>query len=474
MEKYSFIVVDILIALGAAIMLIATVSTYKLIKKIKSSRYEKQWEMLLVFMILFFLGYISILFFLKEGDRLLFSYLVGFIFFFGALFVFLVVHTGRKTIVDLLNTTVSKAYVENVIHSMADTLIVIDTDENASVRTVNNAALNLLKYQENDLVGHSVKKILSPNLFSKAHVLELNDLDEVKDLETSYITQDGEEIPISFSSSVLRDIGGNIEGVIYVAQDIRERKQAEEKIKKYVMQLKESEEKLKEMNASKDKFFSIIAHDLRNPFGSVLGYSEIISQDCETLDKAELKDFAEMLHKQAKTIYDLLENLLTWSRVQTGRMVYNPEHLNLEEKMMKVYYLYKEISEKKNVELTVNCEVRSLVFVDDNMIFTVMRNLVSNAVKFSPQNGMIKLIAKEDNKQVIVSVEDTGVGMTEEDQQKLFKIGVQHSTMGTENEKGTGLGLILCKELVEKNGGNIWVESKLGRGSKFIFTIPKG
>jgi len=227
------------------------------------------------------------------------------------------------------------------------------------------------------------------------------------------------------------------------------------------------------MNASKDKFFSIITHDLRNPFGSVLGYSEIIAQDCLELDKTELKDFAEMLHKQAKIIYDLLENLLTWSRVQTGRMVYNPEHLNLEEKMMKVSYLYKEISEKKKVELTVPCNLRSLVFIDDNMIFTVMRNLVSNAVKFSPQNGFIKLTAKEEEKQFVVAVEDTGVGMSKEDQLKLFKIDVQHSTIGTENEKRTGLGLILCKELVEKNGGKIWVESELGKGSKFIFTIPK-
>ena len=473
MENIGLVLVDILVALGAIIMLVAAISTAKLIKRIKKSRYLRYWQALFVLMLLFLLGYVTILFFLKQEDGTLFFYLVGFIFFFGALFVFLVVQTGRMTIVDLLNTTVSKNYVENVIHSMADTLIVIDTDENASVRTVNNAALNLLKYRVDDLVGQSVKKILSPNLFSKAHILKLDDLDEVKDVETSYITQDGEEIPISFSSSVLRDSGGIVEGVIYVAQDIRERKQAEEKIKKYVVQLKESEVKLKELNASKDKFFSIIAHDLRNPFGSVLGYSEIIAQDCETLDKDQLKDFAEMLHKQAKIIYDLLENLLTWSRVQTGRMVYNPEHLNLEERMMRVYHLYQEISAKKKVELTVACEVSSLVFVDDNMIFTVMRNLVSNAVKFSPQNGSIKLMAKEENKQVVIAVEDKGVGMTKDDQQKLFKIDVQHTTTGTENEKGTGLGLILCKELVEMNGGKIWVESELGKGSKFIFTIPK-
>jgi len=418
MENYGFIIVDILIALGAVILFIAALNTYKLIKKIPKSPYVKQWKVLFGFIILFLLGYLILLLFLKHQGGIAFSSLVGFIFFFGALFVLLAVRTGKLTIEELLNTTVSKTYVENVIHSMADTLIVIDTDEDASVRTVNNAALNLLNYREEALIGQSVKKILSPDLFSKAQILKLNDLDEVKDVETTYITHEGEEIPVSFSSSIMKDSEGRVEGVIYVAQDIRERKQAEDKIKNYLLQLKESEEKLKELNASKDKFFSIIAHDLRNPFGSVLGYSEIIAQDCDTLEKAELKDFAEMLNKQAKIIYDLLENLLTWSRVQTGRMVYNPEYMNLEEKMMKVYYLYQELSKKKNVTLKVECDVSGLVFVDDNMIFTVLRNLVSNALKFSQPNGVITLSAKKENEQIVIVVEDTGIGMSEEDQQK--------------------------------------------------------
>jgi len=158
MENSNLIIVDILIALGAIIMFMATISTFKLIKRIKTSRYLRYREGLFLLMIIFLPGYLTFLFFLKKEDMMLFFYLAGFIFSFGALFVFLVVHTGRKTIEDLLNTTVSKTYVENVIHSMADTLIVIDTDENASIRTANNAALNLLKYRENELVGQSVKK----------------------------------------------------------------------------------------------------------------------------------------------------------------------------------------------------------------------------------------------------------------------------------------------------------------------------
>jgi two-component system, sporulation sensor kinase E len=133
------------------------------------------------------------------------------------------------TIVELLNTTVSKNYVENVIHSMADTLIVFGTDDNATIRTVNNAALNLLKYRVDELSGQSVKKILSADLFAKAHILLLNDLDKVKNIETTYMTSEGEEIPVRFSASVLKNIGGKAEGVIFVAQDIRENKKAEEK-----------------------------------------------------------------------------------------------------------------------------------------------------------------------------------------------------------------------------------------------------
>ena len=337
MYNSGFIMVDVLIAVASVIMLISAVNTYLLIKKIKKSPFIKHWKVLFSLMVLIFFGYLTTFLFINEENGISFTYLVGFIYFCGSLFVLFVVQAGSLTIVELLNTTVSKVYVENVIHLMADTLIVIDTNDNASIRTVNNAALNLLRYQENDLTGQSVKKILSADLFGKAHILQLNDLDEVKNIETFYLTSEGEEIPVRFSASVLKDSSGKVEGVIYVAQDIRESKKAEDQIKKYVAQLRESEEKLKELNASKDKFFSIIAHDLRNPFGSVLGYSEIIAKECLDLDKAELKEFSETLHSQAKIIYDLLENLLTWSRIQTGRLVFSPEYLNIEEKMMTPY-----------------------------------------------------------------------------------------------------------------------------------------
>ena len=257
--------------------------------------------------------------------------------------------------------------------------------------------------------------------------------------------------------------------LIFVSEQIAlaiEKKRNEEKLKKY-------SDELKELVASKDKFFSIVAHDLKSPFTALLGYSEVMANEYREMSIDELGEFAYNMNDVAKKTYSLLENLLEWSRIQTGRMKFSPENLVLFRISQQVVDLFIDNAKKKGVLLRNRTNPIHEVHADSNMIFTILRNLVSNAIKFTRDGDEVMILSREVEKFIEICVKDTGVGMTEVDLQKLFKIDVHHSEIGTEKEKGTGLGLILCKELVEKNGGRIWVESKIGEGSEFYFTIPK-
>lgn len=257
--------------------------------------------------------------------------------------------------------------------------------------------------------------------------------------------------------------------LIFVSEQIAhaiEKKRNEEKLKKYSLELKE-------LIASKDKFFSIVAHDLKSPFTALLGYSEVMANEYKEMSIEELGEFACNMNDVAKKTYSLLENLLEWSRIQTGRMKYNPENLVLYQISQQVIDLFYDNAKKKGVTLRNRSNPLNEIYADLNMVFTILRNLVSNAIKFAKDGDEVMIISKDNGNFIEVSVKDTGVGMKQEDIDKLFRIDVHHSEIGTEQEKGTGLGLILCKELVEKNGGKIWVESKINVGSEFFFTLPK-
>lgn len=241
--------------------------------------------------------------------------------------------------------------------------------------------------------------------------------------------------------------------------------------------LRKSEKQLKEINDSKDKFFSIIAHDLKGPFSGFLGLSELIAEEHEHLDKEAIAEMSVSLHKGAKQLFNLLENLLEWSRIQRGTIHFEPSNIRLSKSVNSNIELISNNSERKNIIIMNKVDVNFMVFADYNMLNTIFRNLLSNAVKFTDKDGVIRIIAspKNDGEQFIeVAVIDNGVGMDLDTSNKIFQMDSKHSTLGTENERGTGLGLLLCKELVEKQGGKIWVESQVGVGSKFKFTIPTG
>ena len=229
---------------------------------------------------------------------------------------------------------------------------------------------------------------------------------------------------------------------------------------------------LNELNASKDKFFSIIAHDLKNPFNTIIGFSEMMKESIKLNDTATFYEYSVMINTAAVQTLRLLENLLEWANSQRGKLIFTPAPVNLYELVKDEFELSEEMAIGKNIELSSQIDESLIIVADKNMIRTILRNLITNAIKFTHRDGKVVVSARIWNKHVEVSVSDSGIGMSQETMSKLFRLDANLSTRGTENEKGTGLGLFLCKEFVEKHGGKIWAVSEKDNGSVFIFTLP--
>ncbi len=418
--------------------------------------------------------------FLRSGD---------FIGFVGAAFDI----TERKLISDQLFESETK--LNEITSVIGEGIFVLDSE--LKTEFINPEFTKLLGWTENDVYEnklhyliHNVEENNNDKECPISKVLENGEI--VRISEDYFKSKNGEKIPVSYvSSPVFRN--GEIVGSVTAFHDIKARKEYEAEIERFVQELQfnkelveenarevmelnnklmESEAQLKELNANKDKFFSIISHDLKSPFTSLLGFSEYLVEDLDDLSQDEIKEFATNIHKAAKNVFNLLENLLQWSRIQTGRIKFSPTQFSLTELTESIIALYLVNAAKKKIKLVNELNVELNVFADKFMIDTVIRNLISNAIKFTKVGGEIKLIVKNEKDFIKVSVKDNGVGMKDEIKSKLFKIDEHVTTKGTDQEKGTGLGLILCKEFVEKNGGKIWVESEVGKGSEFIFTIP--
>jgi signal transduction histidine kinase len=246
----------------------------------------------------------------------------------------------------------------------------------------------------------------------------------------------------------------------------------EQKVKTRTRELEIYAAELKELNATKDKFFGIIAHDLKNPLSSLIGASELLINYANQLDKDNILNISMLLHGSAQQGYALLENLLEWSMTQTGKLEFSPQKMILNEVIKDTISIFKTQATNKNVDL--QCKINGILEaeVDKNLICSVLRNLLSNAIKFTPKNGKVTIHAQRVRDSIEISVKDTGIGIPEEIGNDIFRIDIKYTREGTEQEKGTGLGLLLCREFIEKHGGEIWVESRLGEGSEFKFTIP--
>ncbi|MCF8231301.1 MAG: tetratricopeptide repeat-containing sensor histidine kinase [Bacteroidales bacterium] len=237
-------------------------------------------------------------------------------------------------------------------------------------------------------------------------------------------------------------------------------------------EIADKNEKLTDLNVAKDTLFRVIAHDLKTPISVVVSYTDLIKEDFDEYDKEELLDIIQKLNYSSNEALRLLHNLMEWARSQSGSIAFDPKPINITEVIQESEKLLQTNLEGKNVNLISKVDSDIFVYADYNLTSTVVRNLLSNAIKYTPKGGEIVIEINEENGNYVISVTDTGMGISEEDQMKLFKVNETNKRKGTNNERGTGLGLIICKEFVEKQNGEIWVESEVGKGSRFTFTLP--
>jgi len=281
-----------------------------------------------------------------------------------------------------------------------------------------------------------------------------------------YVSRWGKQTYLSSYLVPLRNASGEVDKVYTLMEDITQRKKAEEA-------LIASETDLLEANATKDKFFSIIAHDLRSPLATLMSFSELMADDSSRLSVDEYVHYSKALFKTASSTFHLLENLLVWSRLQRGSVLFNPQPVGLRDFLNKVEESTLEMASKKLIQIEIYPVPDIQLMADLDMLHSILRNLVTNAIKFTPKGGVIQVHAEEDQLgNILFSVHDSGIGMDAERMGNLFRIDTNVSRPGTDGEPSTGLGLILCKEFVEKHGGKIWVESEVGKGSTFFFSIP--
>ncbi|GJQ63480.1 MAG: hypothetical protein SCALA702_25330 [Melioribacteraceae bacterium] len=345
-------------------------------------------------------------------------------------------------------------------------LPIIYYSEEKRILFINRIAASNFKENPINLIGKSLydlypaekaKRIddILDNVFLNGHIIQSEE-----------IIHTPEELWFNSSYQPVYDAENNVIAVQKILIDITRRKQFEEKIKEYNSDLVKT-------NQNKDKLFSIIAHDLKSPFISLLGFSEYMVNEFESITKEDMLDYAKSINSSAKNIFSLLENLLQWSRLKTGKIDARPQKFNFNDLLEEVLALFLGTSDNKKIRLINNLHSSDIwVFADKMMVESVLRNLISNAIKFSHKLSDIVISSKTDGRFIEISIRDRGVGMSAEHVTNLFAEETYESRRGTANEKGTGLGLMLCKEFIEKNNGQISVKSVEGEGTEFFFTVP--
>ncbi|MGQ7869084.1 PAS domain-containing sensor histidine kinase [Sunxiuqinia sp. sy24] len=352
-----------------------------------------------------------------------------------------------------------------LIRNSFDMIVLLDS--NGVQQYVSESCEKILGYQPDELVGITViDEFIHPD--DRAQVLQgfKNILENSDNGGTQYRHRHKNGTWVYLEAFGTNQIHNpDIQSVVLNVRDITERKNA-------VHALQQSQAHLSELNATKDRFFSIIGHDLRNPFNCIIGLSDMLLEQIQQKNYDDVEEYAQIIQKASNQAMNLLTNLLEWSRSQSGKMKFNPAPLNLSLIIHDVVELFKDSARQKSITI-LNLTAQDIpVLADQSMIKTVLRNLISNAIKFTNTGGEIEITVTQEANELMVSVADNGIGITEKEFQKLFRIEYNHSTLGTHNESGTGLGLLLCKEFIEMHDGRIWVDRQRTQGSRFCFSLP--
>ncbi len=345
------------------------------------------------------------------------------------------------------------------------------TDNSGNIIITNKAFQELLGYSEEELIKLTCWDITP----SKWHQKEQDILDNQvlttgfsNIYEKQYIRKDGVIFPVELRTYCIRNTNDSVEGYWAIVRDISERKRVLRKLKFRNKQLKIS-------NSEKDKFFSILAHDLKNPFNGFLNMTKLIVEEFDDMELVEIYEFILSMKKGADNLYKLLENLLEWSNIKRGGMEYAPTIHPIRTLVSQNIELLLSSAQQKSIDIIADIPENLLLYVDIQMINSVMRNLISNAIKFTPKGGIIEVgssVESQDSNSCMIYIKDNGIGMSPLIQNNLFAINEKNTRLGTEGESSTGLGLLLCKEFINKHNGKIWVKSEVGVGSTFYITLP--
>ena len=366
-------------------------------------------------------------------------------------------------------------FLESIIQNIPVMIFTIDPDD--IVTLMEGKILKTIGLVSKEAVGKSYKEVFQ----GEAGILKNFEKAIKGEIESSFDFFRGHYFETHFAL-----MKGKKRGLLGVSLDITERRKAEIEIQKYLLELQESKDKLEEysgeleesqkdlieLNESKDRFFSIISHDLRSPFTSLVGLSDFIVQDFDSIEKEDLREAIFSFNRNTKNILSFLENLLSWARIQMNKQEIHISSVNLLEIILNVIEIFKLNIKNKKLTVEKNIDENIHLFVDENMINTAVRNIVSNSIKFTSDGGELKFSAAVAGDTCEVKISDTGMGMEEEKLAELFKLDSIKSSPGLKGEKGTGLGLLLTKDLVEANGGSISVNSELNKGTTFILNLP--
>lgn len=365
--------------------------------------------------------------------------------------------TEKKIIDELMSDVIGRDYA--IIKALPDILFILSNDGNfTDYKTGINSGFPI---SPDYFVGKSLWDVfpqqISDDLYRTIKETRLNGQLSTYDFQ----------MPGQFGSKhyEARVVKSHQNEVLLLLRDVTNQKQNE-------LQILKIAEDLRQINDTKDKFVSIIAHDVKTPIVALIGYAEILAEDIEELQKSEIKEFASSIVEISKQTIGLLTNLLEWSRLQTGRMEFHPVQMNAFNTAENSISLLASNAEQKNIKIINELDKDTYIYADENMMQSVFNNLLTNAIKFTNRNGEINITSDKCEDMICFSVKDNGVGMDAKQKTLLFEMNKSFTTPGTTNEKGSGLGMILCKDFIEKHGGKIWVESSVGNGSEFFFTVP--
>jgi len=402
------------------------------------------------------------------------------------------IYTKKNAINLVLRHLVDLSYISIVIDDLKNNKDIINEPIKSQIISLKNQEFVLIKenhllLQNNGLIDDKIKRSLAiienSEIVFKNYILSKNIIEwinanshesvqlttAIKEIEehlysnrVNLMAQTKTNLEILNYIDILQAISIIIITLIIVNMLLKENKKQKEMIAE-----------LKLLNATKDKFFSIISHDLRSPFNAILGFSDILQKEFHTYPQEQTQQYLTYINQAARKTFELLENLLEWSSLQTGKNVPRFKSIQINELIHEEIDLFKSMAKHKYIEIRTDLSSNSHVLIDKNMMNTVIRNLISNAIKFTDVNGKIEIKTFEEINEVIISISDSGVGIDKSTIENLFKMDTKISTIGTQGEKGTGLGLLLCKELVEKNSGKIFIVSEINVGTTFQIRLPK-